>query len=117
MKKPVIKIELDGKPIGTKPLLNNDSLISIREKIKEKVKIPYIFLDKNENTINKEDEENYILDNISVKNVIKIKSIEESKSDVNIFLNESNISCENISNSQTLDEIRNLIKDKVNCEF
>ena len=116
MKKPVIKIELDGKPIGTKPLLNNDSLISIREKIKEKVKIPYIFLDKNENTINKEDEENYILDNISVKNVIKIKSIEESKSDVNIFLNESNISCENISNSQTLDEIRNLIKDKVNCE-
>ena len=116
-KKQITKIELDGKIIGSKPLFNNDTLVSIREKIKEKVDVSYIFLDNDGNDINKEDENDYNLENICVDKTIKIKSTGEKKSGINIVLNESNISCENFSNSQTLDEIRKLLQNKINCDF
>lgn len=46
MSKPIIRIILDGKAIGTKSLFMNDSLSSIREKIKEKAKKEFIYLDE-----------------------------------------------------------------------
>ena len=48
MPKQVTTIELDGKIIGTKPLLLNDTLITFKEKIKNKVNVSYIFLIKTE---------------------------------------------------------------------
>ena len=48
MTKQITKIDLDGKILGSKPLLSNDSLSTIREKIKDKVNVPYVFLDKME---------------------------------------------------------------------
>lgn len=43
MGKKIIKIDLEGTIIGSKPLLLNDSLTIERDKIKEKAKIPYFF--------------------------------------------------------------------------
>lgn len=37
MSKQITKLILDGKPIGTKQLLINDDLPTIREKIKDKI--------------------------------------------------------------------------------
>ena len=64
MSKISIKIELDGKPIGTKSLLINDSLPYIRERIKEKTNATCIFLDQYGNPIDDQDENNYSLENI-----------------------------------------------------
>ena len=47
MSKQITKIELDGNSLGTNPLITSDTSTSIREKIKERVNVPYIFLDKN----------------------------------------------------------------------
>lgn len=38
MSRIITKIELDGKIIGSKPLSSNDTVSSIRDKIKEKTK-------------------------------------------------------------------------------
>lgn len=51
MTKQITKIELDGKIIGTKPLLMSDNLFIVREKIKQKVDVSYIFLDQDGNNI------------------------------------------------------------------
>ena len=48
MGKKIIKIDLEGTIIGSKPLLLNDSLTIVRDKIKEKAKIPYFFWSKRE---------------------------------------------------------------------
>ena len=65
MKKVIVKIELDGNSIGTKPLLPDDTLASIRDKIKEKTKGKnYIFLDSDGNDIEKSDENDYTLKDI-----------------------------------------------------
>ena len=72
MSKQITKIELDGKIIFSKPLLLNDTLDSLREKIKEKVKISYKFLDKEGKDINFEKEKDYKLEDISVEKIVKI---------------------------------------------
>ena len=48
MGKKIIKIDLEGTIIGSKPLLLNDSLTIVRDKIKEKAKISYFFWSKRE---------------------------------------------------------------------
>jgi hypothetical protein len=59
MSKQIIKIDLNGKKIRTKPLFQEGTLASIREKIKEKTKTSYIFLDQDENEISTGDENDY----------------------------------------------------------
>ena len=68
---------MGGKIIFSKPLLLNDTLDSLREKIKEKVKISYKFLDKEGKDINFEKEKDYKLEDISVEKIVKILSIKE----------------------------------------
>ena len=48
MGKKIIKIDLEGTIICSKPLLLNDSLTIVRDKIKEKAKISYFFWSKRE---------------------------------------------------------------------
>ena len=57
MTKVIIKIDLDNKRIGSKPLLETDTLIIIRGKIKAKIDNPYIFLDQDEKEIEISDEQ------------------------------------------------------------
>ena len=64
MVKQVTNIEINGKIIGSKPLLMEDNLITIKEKIKNKVRSPFVFLDKSGKTIVKENEESLKLEDI-----------------------------------------------------
>ena len=117
MKKQITKIELNGKIIGTKPLLNDDTLSSIREKIKEKVSVPYQFIDKIGNLISKENEQHYTLESIIEDKVIKIKSDLSNQAGINILFNNKIIGSDNYDKSKSLEELRSLLKNKINCEF
>ena len=66
MSKVIVKIELDGKRIGSKPLFMSDSLTEIREKIKEKTDVHYVFLDQDGIPVEEGDENDYTLENIEV---------------------------------------------------
>ena len=117
MSKQIIRIILNGKPIGTKPLFGNDSLSTIREKIQDKTKgySDYIFVDKNGDNISKENEKDYNLENICESKSIKIKSLKTSNSVINVILNDSfAINC---SNSQNLNVVRGLINNSIQDDF
>lgn len=114
MKKQVTKIELNGNSLGTKPLLSDDTLDLIREKIKDRVNLPYFFLDKEGNEVKNEEENNFKLKDISNKNVIKIK---EDDSQIKVFLDNSIFCFLKITPSQNLDEARNYLKDKIKDDF
>ena len=64
MSKTVVKIILDEKPIGTKPFLNSDTLTLLRQKLKDKIKDFYIFLDQDENPIDIGDENDMTLEDV-----------------------------------------------------
>lgn len=112
--KKAINIEFNGKIIASKPLLMNDNLVSIREKIAKKVNAPYLFVDKNEKTIVKEDEENFKLEDITTDKLIKLKSIE---SNINIFLNDNNICTIEYPKDKNLGEIREIINQSTEENF
>ena len=117
MSKQITKLILDGKPVGTKPLLISDNLPSIREKIKDKIINSYIFLDQDGNTIDKNDEKDYKLENITKEKCIQLKSEGNDGSGINIFLNDSKICCLNCSKSQNLNEVRNLLNNSIKGDF
>ena len=119
MSKQIVKIILDGKPIGTKPLFGNDSLSTIREKIQDKTKeySDYIFVDKNGDNISKENEKDYNLENICESKSIKIKSLKTSNSVINVILNDSKQFSINCSNSQNLNVVRGLINNNIQDDF
>ena len=114
MSKRVTNIELDEKIIFSKPLLMNDSLKSIREKINKKVIFPYIFLDKSRKTISKENESELKLEDIINENKIQLKSI---KPEINIFLNDKMICSIECSKDKNLDDVRKLINHKIKEDF
>ena len=123
MKKPIIRILLDDKPIGTKPLLSSESLANIRQKIKNKINNPFQFLDQDENLIDVEDENDLSLESIiyDSKN-IKIKSIIEKENEdkkflLKIFLNNKNICSFNCKKKDKLINIRELIYNKIKNNF
>ena len=91
MSKQITKIELDGNSLGTKPLITSDTLTSIREKIKERVNVTYIFLDNNGQPINREKENDFSLESISENKMIRIKAENNtSTSKINLILNDTN---------------------------
>ena len=114
--KQVTKILLNGKPIGSRPLMLNDTLNCIREKIKDRIKenIPYIFLDKEGNEIKNENESNLKLEDISKDKSINIK---KDNSQVKIFLDESQLCLLKCTPNQQLDELRKILMDKIKNDF
>ena len=87
MSKIITKIELEGKIIGSKPLLPDDTLSSVRTKLKEKTKnISYKFLDAEGNNVEVEDENDYKLSDIINDKKIKIVAAEIGEL-VKIFIN------------------------------
>ena len=115
--KQITRILLDDKAICSKPLLINDSLSSIREIIKEKINTDFLFLDLDGNKIEKEDEKDFALKNISSEKQIKMVSIEENSPSIKIFLNEKMITSINIEESNNLDESRNIINKNIKEDF
>ena len=117
MSKIITKIELEGKNIGSKPLLANDTLSSIRDKIKEKTKnINYQFLDNDGNKVEIEDENDYKLSDIIKDKKIKIVSLGNQGS-IKVFINDKEFGLKNILPTQKLDEVRNLLKNEINQDF
>ena len=114
MSKQVIKIQLNSKSIGTKPLIINDTLTTIREKIRDRIDKPYLFLDKEGNIIKTEDE-----GNLKLENIVKEKKINiiEDESQMKIILNDSELCFMKYTPSQKLNEIRNIIMNKINDDF
>ena len=114
--KEVTKIVLNGKPIGTKPLMLNDTLNCIRAKIKDRINefVNYIFLDKEGNEIKNENENNLKLEDISNNKIIKIK---EDNSQIKIILNESQLCILKCTPNQQLDELRKILMDKIKDDF
>lgn len=119
MSKTITKIELDGKIIGSKPLLSDDTLTSIRGKIKEKTKgINYKFLDNDGNDIEASDENDYSLQDIINEKKIKIISIESEDSDqLKIYLNDELKFSKNISQNNNLNETRQILENDLPKDF
>ena len=122
MKKQPTKVELDGKIIFTKPMFKEDNLLSIRESIKDRIETSFIFLDQEGNPIDKNDENDFTLEDIIEGKKIKLKSEEgeggnNSKNNIKVFLGDKNfcsINCDKIDN---LNKARKLIKDKCKEDF
>ena len=76
-----LKIDLDGKDIIRKDLDVNSSLTDTRKKLSELIRFPFVFVDDEDNEINKELENNKnlcdILDgkNLIIKKEVKIRKI------------------------------------------
>jgi hypothetical protein len=100
-------------------LVENDSLATIREKIQDKTKeySDYIFIDKNGDIISKENEKDYNLENICESKTIKIKSLENGNSGINVVLNDSKKFSINCSKSQNLNDVRGLINNNIQEDF
>ena len=119
MSRTITKIELDGKIIGSKPLLSTDTLSSIRGKIKEKTKgINYKFLDNDGNDVEASDENDYTLQDIINEKKIKIVSIEgEDSAQIKIYLNNELKFSKNISSNSYLNELRKILENDLPKNF
>ena len=117
MEKTIVKFSLDGKIIFSKPLLLAQTLATVRETIKTRIAIPFNFLDRNDKPLKLEKENDITLENIIAHNSINLKSIKENDFSIKIFLNGDNIISLNYSKKDNLNEIRNLINNKIQINF
>lgn len=115
MSKVIVKIELDGKRIGSKPLFMSDSLTAIREKIKEKTDVHYVFLDQDGIPVEEGDENDYTLENIEVNKIIKIKKMKGDG--IDILLNNKEICSLKIEKGEKLDKARIELENKIKVDF
>lgn len=109
MSKQITKIYLGEKTMGTKPLMLDDTLINIREKLKEK-----IFLEKIGKDIKEEEENNFKLKDISKEKIIKLR---EDVSLISVYLDQSKLWFLKYSPSQKLNETRKILLEKNKIEF
>lgn len=119
MSKTITKIEFEGKIIGSKPLSPDESLSSVRNKIKAKTKnINYQFLDSEGNNIEVQDEDDYKLSDVVNDNKIKIVASEnENEETIKIFLNNKEFGSRNLSEMQYLNEVRKILEKEINQDF
>ena len=110
----ITNIESNGNILFSKPLLLNNNLTLIKEKIKNKVISPFLFLDKSGKPIEKEKEDRLKLEDIIFEEKIQIKIIQ---SGINIFLNDKNICSIELPIDKNLDSIRIMISDKIKGDF
>ena len=93
------------------------TLATVRETIKTRIAIPFNFLDRNDKPLKLEKENDITLENIIAHNSINLKSIKENDFSIKIFLNGDNIISLNCSKKDNLNEIRNLINNKIQLNF
>ena len=113
----ITKIDLDGKIIGSKPLLSDETLSSVRTKLKEKTKnINYQFLDQEGNEVEIGDENDYKLSDIINGKKIKIIAVENGES-IQIFVNNKEFCSKNLNEMLNLNEVRNILKNDIKQDF
>jgi hypothetical protein len=120
MTKLATKVELDGKIIFTKPISKEDNLVSIRGLIKERIDSSFIFLDQEGNTIDKNDEKDFKLEDIVDGKIMRLKSEGGGKSDNNslkVLLGDKNFCSINCNKTENVSKARQLIKDKCKEDF
>ena len=117
LSKIITKIEFEGKIIGSKPLSLDDTLSSVRTKLKEKTKnISYQFLDAEGNNVEVGDENDYKLSDIINDKKIKIVAAEIGES-IKIFINNKEFCSKNINEMQNLQEVRNCLNNEIKQDF
>ena len=118
-KKQIIKFELEGKIVGSKPLFSTDNLVFIREKIKEKINSPYIFLDQDENDILQEDEKDYTLQDIVInEKIVKLKSVDNKNfKGIQVYFNNKILTTINCSKENKLEYLRKIIINQMKEDF
>ena len=117
LSKIITKIEFEGKIIGSKPLSSDDTLSSVRTKLKEKTKnISYQFLDAEGNNVEVGDENDYKLSDIINDKKIKIVAAEIGES-IKIFINNKEFCSKNINEMQNLQEVRNCLNNEIKQDF
>lgn len=120
MSKIITKIELDGKIIFSKPLTIDSNLTAVRNLIKERVPCSFEFLDKELNLIDKSDEDSYPLGDIVSDKIIKLKSSKgntDSGNSFKIFFGDTNICSINSEKGDSLNKVRNFIKNQIKDNF
>ena len=122
MSKETIKIQINEKIIGQKKFDKTEKLKSIREKLKNKISNA-LFLDKDGNILDKEDEEDFTLNEIMNGNILKFKDDKQNttstslNSSIIIYLNGKNFCPINISENEKLEKLSNLLKNKIQDNF
>ena len=66
---------MNGKIIFSKPFQLNDNLASVREKIKERMNCSFQFLDKDNNLVYFNDENDFTIEDILINGEIKLKQV------------------------------------------
>ena len=82
--------------------------------------VSFIFLDQEGNNVKTNDENDYILEDIILGKIVKLKKCEEDiaqEPSINIYLDNKNIFSIISNKEQNLEEIRKLIKKKINHNF
>ena len=116
MQKQIIKIEFNNKIICQKKLDVNSTLVSIRQLISNKIG-NFSFIDKDGNTLDNNDENDFILSEILYGNIVKVKGQDTNNSGIIIFLNNNNFCSVNIGENETLSQLRNILINKVGDDF
>ena len=118
MDKIPVSIILDGKPIYSKPLLLDETLATLRETIKQRIDMPYNFIDLYDNPLKKENENSILLRNIINENCINLKSINDiNEICLKIILNGKKFLSFNCSKKDNLNNIRSVINKKIQINF
>ena len=113
MPKETIKVEIDGKIICQKKLDPTNTLDSIRQTLKDKIK-EGSFIDKDGNAIDKTDESEFKLSEILYGNILKVQGSKMSSNEgIQINLNGNNFCIINISQEEHLDKLRNSLSNKI----
>ena len=120
MERKVLKFELNGKIIFSKPFQLNENLSSLRENIKERVKCSFIFLDQKSNPVEGIDENDFIIEDILDGKIIKLKSIEDislNELKLNLFLNNKKVSSISLDKGTQLSQSRKMINNEIKKNF
>ena len=114
----IVKIDLNEKRIGTKPLSPDFFLNLVREKISNKTKNEsYQFLDKNGNKIEIEQENLFKLSNILLdNNIIKLEKTKD-KLKLRVILNNSQEYTIFSYENETLNNLRESLNELINQNF
>ena len=120
----LFKFELKGKIIFSKPLKPDETLNQIRKKISKRINSFFVFLDKEKNVIDQEDEENYNIGLINDGEIIRVQNSISSTSNsstndsnINVILNGKNICSINCTKDNSLTIVRNLINNLYKEDF